>query len=267
MQIRSLRKFHAEFNICKAILTFMISRQTLTSQVVDHILNLIKSGKVKTGERLPTEKDMTTQLGVSRTCVREAVKSLESLGIVRVRPKIGAVVLDPSSMSVLNAIHISRVAFSQPTDVVVEFRMLIEVELAALAAQKADLTDIEAMEQAIKAQGTSDGPLPYEADIKFHSALAAAAKNPIAIMVLDTVSGILKEQRRQTGEVPGAAEVGLRDHRKILKAIRERNPEKARAAMRSHMITAERYLRVAQASSSSTSVSTLSIQEKQLLRF
>ncbi len=74
----------------------MIKRQTLTSQVFDHILNLVKSGQVKPGEKLPTEKQLTAELGVSRTCVREAVKSLESLRVISVRPRVGAVVLELS---------------------------------------------------------------------------------------------------------------------------------------------------------------------------
>ena len=74
----------------------LIRRQTITAQVITHILGLIKRGEVKPGERLPTEKQLTEQLSVSRTCVREAIKSLQSLQLISVRPKIGAVVFEPS---------------------------------------------------------------------------------------------------------------------------------------------------------------------------
>jgi GntR family transcriptional regulator, transcriptional repressor for pyruvate dehydrogenase complex len=71
----------------------LIRRQTITAQVISYILDIIKKGQVKPGERLPTEKQLIEELSVSRTCVREAIKSLESLQLIRVKPKIGAVVL------------------------------------------------------------------------------------------------------------------------------------------------------------------------------
>jgi GntR family transcriptional regulator, transcriptional repressor for pyruvate dehydrogenase complex len=232
----------------------MTVRKTVTSKVINHILRLIKSEQVKPGERLPTEKELTVQLGVSRTCVREAVKSLESLGMLRVRARIGAVLLEPTSASILNAVHYSRMVRSQPTDVVVEFRKLIEGGLAGLAAEKATREDLRALEDAtIEHRRCIEAGAPaFKADVLFHSALAKAAKNAIAIVTLESVSSILLEQRRQTNRVPGAAEAGLRDHLRILRAIKEKNPEKARAAMHAHMTTADHYLRLFKAATPST---------------
>src|SRR6266404_5666085 len=85
----------------------LLKRQTLTSQVIDHILALIKSGNMKPGERLPTEKQLTASLGVSRTCVREAIKSLESLRLISVRPRVGAILLEPSTAALFSAEHLS----------------------------------------------------------------------------------------------------------------------------------------------------------------
>src|SRR5258708_250840 len=105
----------------------LIKRQTLTSQVIDHILDLIQSGRVKPGEKLPTEKQLTETLGVSRTCIREAMKSLESLRLISVRPKIGAVVLVPSPTALFDGTPFSTLAHMQQTDVLIEFRSIIEV--------------------------------------------------------------------------------------------------------------------------------------------
>ena len=128
----------------------MIKRQTLTSQVFDHILNLVKSGQVKPGEKLPTEKQLTAELGVSRTCVREAVKSLESLRVISVRPRVGAVVLELSPSAVFNAESLSAFSHSQATDVLIEFRKIVEVGLASLAAEKATGEDLAAMLRAME---------------------------------------------------------------------------------------------------------------------
>src|SRR5690348_13585465 len=83
--------------------TNLLKRKTLTSQAIDYVIGLIKNGEVKPGERLPTEAELTAKLGISRTCVREAIKSLESLGLISVRQRIGATVLEPSLSNLLNA--------------------------------------------------------------------------------------------------------------------------------------------------------------------
>ena len=80
----------------------------------------------------------------------------------------------------------------------------------------------------------ADG-IAYRADLAFHTAIAEASKNPFGIAVLEMISEPLTEQRRRTNRVPHSAEVGLRDHKRIFRAIKEHNPDKARQAMISHM--------------------------------
>jgi GntR family transcriptional regulator, transcriptional repressor for pyruvate dehydrogenase complex len=227
----------------------MLKRQTLTSQAVEYILNLIKSGQVPPGGKLPTEKELTEQLGVSRTCVREAMKSLESLKMISVRPKVGAVVLEPSPAALFSTEQLSTAAYQQTTDSLIEFRRILEVGLASLAAQKSDAADLAAMEKAIQQhrEAIHTGQRAYPADMAFHAAIARASRNPIAIMVFDMISEPLTEQRRRTNDVPNAAEDGLRDHLLIFSAIKEGSPEKARNMMRAHMDTAEHYYRLATA--------------------
>jgi GntR family transcriptional repressor for pyruvate dehydrogenase complex len=227
----------------------LLKRQTLTSQVIDHILGLIKSRNYKPGDRLPTEKQLTESLGVSRTCVREAMKSLESLRLISVRPRVGAVVLEPSPTAVFSAEHLSTAAHQHQTDVLVEFRGILEVGLAALAAERATEEDLAAMQKAIHAhkRALETDNIAYPADIAFHEALAKASKNPFAIMVLNMISEPLAVQRRAMNHVPNAAEDGLRDHGRIYRALKERNADKTRSAMRAHMKTIERYARVVSA--------------------
>ena len=174
------------------------------------------------------------------------MKSPESLRLISVRPKVGAVVLEPCPATLFSAEHLSAMAHRHQTDVLIEFRKIIEVGLAPIAAEKATEEDLAAMKQAIDdhERAIATDRIVYPADIAFHKALAAATKNPIAVMVLEMISEPLSEQRRMTNGVPHSAEDGLRDHLKIFKAMKEHNPEKARALMRAHMNTAEHYWRL-----------------------
>ena len=87
---------------------------------------------------------------MSRTCVREAIKSLESLRLIRVRPRVGAILLEPSTAALFSAEHLSAATQLQNTDVLIEFRKLIETGLASLAAERATEQDLAAMRQAIE---------------------------------------------------------------------------------------------------------------------
>jgi len=221
--------------------------------VINYILDLIKKGQVKPGERLPTEKQLTEELSVSRTCVREAIKSLESLKLISVKPKIGAVVLEPSHATLINTEYLSTSAFMQQAESLIEFRKVLELGLVALAAEKATDSDWTAMREILAEQETAlqmdrntrrGNALFYEAigdaNIRFHKAVAAATRNPLAIMVLEAISAPLSEVSRRTNEMPGVPEAGLRQHWAIYRAIRENNPEKARRAMQMNLAAAER---------------------------
>lgn len=230
----------------------MVKRQTITSQVIEHVLGLIKVGKLNAGDKLPTQKELTESLGVSRTCVREAMKSLESLGVVEIRAKIGTVVGDQSRGALFGAENLIDIVRSEQVDALIDMRIILEVGLAALAGERAQLSDLVAMRTAIESHkhALESDRIAHYADLDFHLAVARAAKNPIALKMLEMIVEPLTKQRMLTNSIPGAAEDGLRDHYKILKAIDERKPEKARLAMLAHMQTAARYLRIALASAS-----------------
>ena len=240
--------------------TPLIRRQTITKQVIDHLLGLIRSGEVKPGEQLPTEKQLTEKLAVSRTCVREAIKSLEYLQLIKVRPRIGAVVLEPSSTALINAEHLTESAYQERVDDLIEFRLLLELGLAALAAEKSTAEDWAKLqeiladhERAVKLdRSTPEGEARFfeelgTVNMRFHKAIAEATKNPIAVVVLQAIAEPLMKRSRQTNIMPGVAAAGLREHRKIVRAIQDREPEKARTAMRLHIQSAERNARILQA--------------------
>ena len=156
---------------------------------------------------------------MSRTCVREAIKSLESLQLISVRPKIGAIVLEPSPIALINAEYLSTSAFMQQADSLIEFRKVLELGLVALAAEKATEEDWASMRQVLAEQEEAlrlDRSTPHndllfheaigKANIRFHKAVAEATRNPLAIMVLQAISEPLIEVSRRTNEMPGVPE-------------------------------------------------------------
>jgi GntR family transcriptional repressor for pyruvate dehydrogenase complex len=170
-----------------------------------------------------------------------------------VRPKIGAVVLEPSPVNLINRDYLSTSAFMQQADSLIEFRKVLELSLVALAAEKATEEDWATMRKILAEQETAlrmDRSNPQadilfhdainKANIRFHKAVAEATRNPFAVMVLQAISEPLAAVSRRTNEMPGVPEAGLRQHWAIYRAIRENKPEKARQAMRVHLQAAER---------------------------
>jgi GntR family transcriptional repressor for pyruvate dehydrogenase complex len=225
----------------------VLKRKTLTAQVTDYVLDLIRSGAVKPGQQVPTETELTRILGVSRTCVREGMKSLQSMGLVEIRQRIGATVLEPSSSNLLNSSSFFLAVQAQRMDDLLEFRRIMEVGLASLAAEKAELKDVENMRHALDQYRAAMGSQPVDCntDMSFHAALAAASKNPIAVMVWQMLSEHLAQVLEQTSSVPHICEQTLSDHEEIYQAIRDRDALKAREAMRLHLDNAERNWQIA----------------------
>ena len=173
------------------------------------------------------------------------------------KPKIGAIVLEPTPMALINAEYLSTSAFMQQAESLIEFRKILEIGLVTLAAEKATEADWEIMRKVLEEQeaalridrSTHHGTTTFyealgNANFRFHKAVAAATRNPLAIMVLEAISAPLSEVSRRTNEMPGVPKAGLRQHWAIYRAIRENNPEKARRAMQVHLAAAERNARI-----------------------
>jgi GntR family transcriptional repressor for pyruvate dehydrogenase complex len=225
-----------------------MKRQTLTFQTVDYVSGLIRKGRLQPGDRLPTEMELTETLGVSRTCIREAMKCLEYLGLVRIRPRVGATVLDPSPHRLRHAELFSVAAPGDEAAVLMEFRHLVETGIASLAAHKAGHSDIAQMQRVLDRFESElrDDRVDCLADISFHAALAAACGNPLVTKIWQMLASRLSEVLDRTASVlPASAVQTLRDHRRIFKAVREGKPAAASAAMRVHLENAEHVWRVA----------------------
>jgi GntR family transcriptional regulator, transcriptional repressor for pyruvate dehydrogenase complex len=216
-----------------------------TGQVVAHVRGLIDRGSLRPGDRLPAERDLAQQIGVSRPTVRAGLRALAAMGVVRSRHGSGTYIPDGPPMlgseplSFLAALH----GFTR--EEMYEARRILEVGAAGLAAERATPEQLAALSEEVASLFASmqDPQRFLVHDINFHRTLAAASGNQIVASLVEMVSALYYERRRQTAE--RASERDLRDaaemHRRIYQAVRSREPEAARQAMHEHLAQASRY--------------------------
>lgn len=207
-------------------------------QVAEHIENLILSGELHSGDRLPTERELAEQFHVSRTAVREAMKLLEQKGLVDMRPGRGTLVIDGTTRAMQHSLGLMMRVGQQGNAInLVEMRELLEPGIAALAAERAGKEEIAAMREAV---ATMDNNLENAdayivADNNFHRALAKATQNPVVLALVDSIVDLLSEQRKQIFTVGGGPERGQIHHKHLLETIQQRNATAARDAMHAHL--------------------------------
>lgn len=209
-------------------------------RVAEQIEKRILDGELRKGDRLPTERELAEQFRVSRTAVREAMKILAQKGLVDMRPGRGTIVIDGASAAMQNSIGLMmklKLGEIGGSDSLVEFRTILEIEIAALAAARTTEKEISVMRMAIDSmdQSLNDADAFIAADNIFHEALAQATQNALIIILINSIVNLLSEQRKQIFEVEGGPQRGQIHHRRILESIIRRDPEAARAAMRSHL--------------------------------
>jgi GntR family transcriptional regulator, transcriptional repressor for pyruvate dehydrogenase complex len=222
----------------RAFLYKAIQSSRLYEQIVQQIEESIRKGELTEGSQLPAERDLATQFGVSRTAVREAIKALQEKGLVDAFPGRGTFVTNGTSNSMRRSLD--RIIKSGETDgwaYLVEVREILEPEIAALAAQRAKEQDIATMQEAVNVmdQAGRDAEAFIEADLDFHLALAEAAANPIVLSLIDSIVGLLREQRLRIFRIGGGPERGQHHHKRILDAIKRHDAPGARAAMQAHL--------------------------------
>lgn len=216
----------------------IIQTSRLYEQIVQQIEESILKGELIPGSQLPAERELAEQFGVSRTAVREAIKALQEKGLVDAFPGRGTFVTNGTSNSMRRSLdRIIKGGESDGLAYLVEVREILEPEIAALAATRADYQDLAAMREAIDVMDNAEWSSEafIEADLDFHLALAEAAANPIVLSLIDSIVGLLREQRLRISRVEGGPARGQQYHRSILEAIERHDAQGARAAMQAHL--------------------------------
>jgi len=211
-----------------------VSRPRLYEQLVERLLDYIHSERLKVGDRLPAERDLATQLGVSRASVSQALVALEVQGVIDVRHGDGAVILDvPAERQILAALRARRNRLRE----VIEAREALEVKLAALAAQRRTPEDLAAIDGALgrMAGEVAQGDRGATGDEQFHAAVTAAAHSGLLAGLMAEIADLIRESRIESLAQPGRPEQSLRAHHKVADAIRGGDAAGAAAAMAAHI--------------------------------
>lgn len=208
--------------------------EQLAQQIKDRIVN----DKLKVGDRLPNEYELAEQYGVSRTVVREAMKTLAKEGLVQVRPGRGTFVISGLHQAVKDSINtLLLLDKSDDWHELIEVRELLEPGIAYLAAERAEAKDIETLQKAVVTMDSAmrDSEAYISADNTFHQALARATGNEILMTLVEPIVGLLTVQRKRIFDVKEGPQRGQSHHKRILEAVRSHDPEKARLASIEHL--------------------------------
>lgn len=218
-----------------------IKSTRIYEEIVRQIKSLVQEGKLKSGDRLPPERDLAERFQVSRASVREALRTLESLGFVEIRAGEGTFVREGSLESLIEPL--AQVMLSQREAVVelFEARRLLEPAIAGLAARRATQDEIHEMERILEAQAVevAAGRTGVAQDAAFHASIAGSARNRAITRMVHTLMDLLSQSREESLQIPGRATRSHQDHRRILEAIRRRDEAAAQRTMREHLIAVE----------------------------
>ena len=221
---------------------------TTAEEVVSRLREMIQSGELSAGDRLPPERDLAKLLGVSRPTLRAGIRSLTTVGILQSKQGAGTFVaqaeesptLDTSALRLLSALH----GFT--SDEMFEARLALEMSIAALAAERANSEQMAQLAEEIAGMYASlEIPEQYLVhDMQFHQTIAAASGNRILTALMNMVAAILYEYRSKTVKRAIDLKDSAEQHHSIYRAIREHDPESARQAMRLHLLETQKAQRL-----------------------
>jgi GntR family transcriptional repressor for pyruvate dehydrogenase complex len=213
-------------------------------EVVTRLREMIHRGELRSGDRLPPERDLAKKLGVSRPTLRAGIRSLSAVGVLKSKQGAGTFVVEADASPALDSNPLRLMAslhgFSNAE--MFEARLILEMAIAGLAAERATSEHIAALaEELAEMFATLDVPEEYLVhDMRFHQLIAAASGNRIITALMNMVASILFDVRSKTVHRAHDLKESADMHRLIFRAVREGNTESARSAMRDHLLLAQR---------------------------
>lgn len=213
-----------------------VRRNKVYEDVARQIERLILK-KLRPGDKLPSERELAELLSVSRSSIRDAIRSLELAGMVEPRQGAGTIVREITANTVANPLANALKRKDEIMGELLDFRKILEPPLAARAATHASADEIEEMESILDRQASKmrDGGSTVGEDAEFHYAVAMASGNSVVLKVLDILMDLLRDTRERSLQVEGRPQKSLAGHQKILSAIKRHDAEAAKAAMRRHI--------------------------------
>jgi len=217
---------------------------TTSEEVISQMREMIHTGELRPGDRLPPERDLAKLLGVSRPTLRAAIGSLAAVGVLQSRRGVGTFVVEADGLPILDSSPLRLMAsmhgFAPPE--MFEARQSLEMAIAGLAAERATGDQMASVSEELTGMFASlDEPEQFLMhDMRFHQMIAAASGNRILTALMNMVATILFEGRSKTVRRAKDLKESAEMHRRIYRAIRARNPESARIAMRDHLMLAQK---------------------------
>ena len=218
-----------------------VRKRRLHEDIVQQFHTLIREGALNHGDRLPSEREMAEQFKVSRSSVREAIRSLELQGLVTSKPGAGTFISSENLDSVVALLASALTSGEDMLRDIFEMRHLLEPQIAALAAQRATKAEVERMRVILEDQQRqiARGDSGVEADTAFHFTLASATHNAALVKVVSAVEDILQRSRDQSLQEPGRPQRSLSSHGQILQMIEAGDAAGAQHAMEHHLAVVE----------------------------
>src|SRR3954466_1029105 len=214
-----------------------VRKERRYEQVAEQIQKLIAEGSLNPGDRLPPERELATRFGVARSSIRDAVRTLEVMGILEPRQGAGTVVRDLSADSLVVPLATVLVRKRELVEELLDVRRILEPALAARAAKNATADEVMELEDILRRQREKmrRGEPTIEEDSEFHYAIGRAARNSVVLKVLDILMDLLRESRARSLQTQGRPERSYAGHRRVLRAIKRRDPDAAEKAVRKHL--------------------------------
>jgi len=216
-----------------------ISRRAgLPDRVKSQLLGMISAGQLAPGDRLAPERELASEMGVSRNVVREAIRSLVDSNVLEARQGAGVFVGSLRMESLVEPLSMVLSLDSASLQSLAQARLAIEPGVAALAAVHGSEEDLEALEALMEEGrriGTEDSERFMEIDVELHERIVRMTDNPFLMRIMEGVGRLARSSRGFTNVFPRMREAAHADHERIVAALRARNTEGAREAMREHI--------------------------------
>lgn len=217
-----------------------ISSNRLSDEAVLQIKTLIEQGDLKPGDKLPSERELVKRLSVSRPSIREALRSLEAMGLVHVQPGLGAFITEHSIDTLTVRWHAWLLEHKQEVVKLLEVRQALEPSAAALATERITVEELKELDSNLLAmqksgrEGNTD--LAVKTDIEFHDLLSQATRNSFLVELCDSINYALIESRYAYFQDQERILTSWRQHSQIVEAIRKGDPEAAKSSLLEHVL-------------------------------
>ncbi|WDV47096.1 FadR/GntR family transcriptional regulator [Clostridiaceae bacterium M8S5] len=217
-----------------------IKQKKVYQHVIEQIQNMILSGELKKGDKLPAERELSSKLDVSRSSIREALRALEILGLIESRQGEGNFISDNIGNSFFEPLSVMFMLNEGKKEEILELRKMIEVETAAMAATKISEEDINVLKDLmVKLKNARDEKESANLDKELHYKITQIAGNSFAFNLLNSITFIMESfiENAREAILKNAKERDLLidQHQEICDALIEKNPRKASLAMRKHL--------------------------------